>query len=196
MSKADYVAGLRAVEALLAAPGASLKRLYVEYRSANPRVTALSDAASAAGIEIHSANRARLSQLSGSNRHQGVVALVRRTSRLDEPDLRSLVEAKLTGDSEPGEPPLLLLLLDGVQDPHNLGACLRSADAAGVDAVVVPRHRAADLGTTVSKVAAGAAERLPFARVQSPGENAGVAAGLRGACGGHQRGGRDRDLRR
>ena len=162
---ADYVAGLRAVEALLAAPGVTLKRLYLEYRSANPRVTAVAEAARAAGIEIQSANRARLSQLSGSNRHQGVVALVRRTSRLDEPALRSMVEARLTDDSAADAPPLLLLVLDAVQDPHNLGACLRSADAAGVDAVIVPRHGAADLGTTVSKVAAGAAERLPFARV-------------------------------
>jgi len=62
---------------------------------------------------------------------------------------------------------LLLLLLDGIQDPHNLGACMRTADAAGVDAVVVPRHGAAGLGPTVSKVAAGAAEQLPFAPVAS-----------------------------
>ena len=62
---------------------------------------------------------------------------------------------------------LLLLLLDGLQDPHNLGACLRTADAAGVDAVVVPRHGAAGLGPTVSKVAAGGAEKLPFAPVAS-----------------------------
>ena len=61
--------------------------------------------------------------------------------------------------------PLLLLVLDGVQDPHNLGACMRTADAAGVDAVVVPRHGAASLGPTVSKVASGAAEQLPFATV-------------------------------
>ena len=91
--------------------------------------------------------------------------MVRRTSRLDEPALRSMVEARLTEAPADDATPLLLLLLDGVEDPHNLGACLRSADAAGVDAVVVPRHGAADLGTTVSKVAAGAAERLPFARV-------------------------------
>ena len=61
------------------------------------------------------------------------------------------------------------MLLDGIQDPHNLGACLRTADAAGVDAVVVPRHGAAGLGPTVSKVAAGAAEHLPFAAVANLG---------------------------
>jgi 23S rRNA (guanosine2251-2'-O)-methyltransferase len=63
----------------------------------------------------------------------------------------------------------LLLILDGIQDPHNLGACLRTADAAGVDAVIVPRHGAAGLGPTVSKVAAGAAESLPFVPVANIG---------------------------
>ena len=65
---------------------------------------------------------------------------------------------------------LLLLVLDGVQDPHNLGACMRTADAAGVDAVIVPRHGAAGLGPTVSKVAAGAAEQLPFVPVANLGK--------------------------
>jgi 23S rRNA (guanosine2251-2'-O)-methyltransferase len=98
-------------------------------------------------------------------RHQGIVAEVRRGTRLDEAGLRRLVESRLGS----GGRPLLLLVLDGIQDPHNLGACLRTADAAGVDAVVVPRHGAAGLGPTVSKVAAGAAESLPFATVANVG---------------------------
>lgn len=69
-----------------------------------------------------------------------------------------------------GETPPLLLMLDGVQDPHNLGACMRTADAAGVHAIIVPRRGAAGLGPTVSKVAAGAAESLPFAAVTNPGK--------------------------
>jgi len=73
-----------------------------------------------------------------------------------------MIENRLTAADNK---PVLLLVLDGVQDPHNLGACLRTADAAGVDAVVVPRHAAAGLSPTVSKVAAGAAEQLPFATV-------------------------------
>ncbi|MDX1480854.1 MAG: 23S rRNA (guanosine(2251)-2'-O)-methyltransferase RlmB, partial [Woeseiaceae bacterium] len=83
-----------------------------------------------------------------------------------EAGLRTLVEQRL---ELPGSRQLLLLILDGVQDPHNLGACLRTAEAAGVDAVVVPRHGAAGLGPAVSKVAAGAAEALPFARVPNLG---------------------------
>lgn len=165
MSKARYVTGLRAVEQLLAGDAAQVRRICVEYRSANPRVEALVAQAREKGIDVQEANRARLKQMSGEVRHQGVVAEVRRSTQLDEAGLRTLVESRL-GD---GGRPLLLLVLDGIQDPHNLGACLRTADAAGVDAVVVPRHGAAGLGPTVSKVAAGAAEFLPFAAVANVG---------------------------
>ncbi len=167
MSRARYVTGLRAVEQLLAGEGRQLKCLYAEYQSANPRVKAAIASAESKGVAVRSANRARLQQLSGEARHQGVVAEIRRSTTLDEAALRSLVEDRL-GDDE-GKP-LLLLLLDGIQDPHNLGACLRTADAAGADAVVVPRHGAAGLGPTVSKVAAGAAETLPFAAVANLGK--------------------------
>jgi len=161
MSKSHYVTGLRAVEQVLATDAPDVRRLYAEYQSANPRVEAIIKSARGHGIEIQSANRARLTQMGGAARHQGVIAEVRRSTSLDEAGLRTLVEARLTtADSKP----LLLLVLDGVQDPHNLGACMRTADAAGVDAVVVPRH-AAGLGPTVSKVATGAAEQLPFVTV-------------------------------
>ena len=166
MSRSHYVAGLRAVEQLLASRAAEVRRLIAEYRSPNPRVEAVIAAARARGVEVQSANRARLEQLSGESRHQGVVAEIRRSTQLDEAGLRDLVEKRLAGD---GADPLLVLLLDGIQDPHNLGACLRTADAAGVDAVVVPRHGAAGMGPTVSKVAAGAAELLPFAAVGNIG---------------------------
>lgn len=167
MSKSRYVTGLRAVEQLLSQPAAEITRLYAEYQSANPRVESIIAQANARGIEIQAANRARLQQISGEIRHQGVIAEIRRSKILDEGALRSLVEKKLT-DGE-GQP-LLLLVLDGIQDPHNLGACLRTADAAGVDAVIVPRHGAASLGPTVSKVAAGAAETMPFASVANIGK--------------------------
>lgn len=160
MSKAQYISGLRAVEQLMASDSAEIRQIYAEYQTANPRVEAIIKAARQAGVEIQPANRARLTQISGESRHQGVVAEVRRSTVMDESGLRTLVEARL----EAGED-LLLLVLDGVQDPHNLGACMRTADAAGVDAVIVPRHSAAGLGPTVSKVAAGAAEQLTFVPV-------------------------------
>jgi 23S rRNA (guanosine2251-2'-O)-methyltransferase len=101
-----------------------------------------------------------------SGRHQGVVAEAldtpvagdtNQSNLWQEQDLLRLVDNK--------EGPLLLLVLDGVTDPHNLGACLRSADAAGVDAVVVPKDKSADLTPIVRKVACGAAEVVPFVRV-------------------------------
>ena len=165
MSKARYVTGLRAVEQLLSQRPAEIQKLFVEYRTVNPRLEAIVAKASDLGIEIQSANRARLTQLSGESRHQGVVADIRRSHTLDEAQLRGIVETALQAGRAP-----LLLVLDGVQDPHNLGACLRTADAAGVDAVIVPRHGAAGLGPTVSKVAAGAAEAVPFAAVANVGK--------------------------
>jgi 23S rRNA (guanosine2251-2'-O)-methyltransferase len=164
MSKARYVTGLRAVEQLLTQRSAEILKIYAEYQTANPRLEAVIALANDRGIEIQSANRARLQQISGETRHQGVVAEIRRSQTMDEAALRDLVEKALTGDKT-----LLLLVLDGVQDPHNLGACLRTADAAGADAVIVPRHGAAGLGPTVSKVAAGAAESVPFAAVANIG---------------------------
>ena len=165
MSRSHYITGLRAVEQLLASDAAQIRRIYAEYQTANPRVEAIIQAARQGGIEIQPANRARLSQISGESRHQGVVAEVRRSTVLDEAGLRTLVESRLQEGKS-----LLLLVLDGVQDPHNLGACMRTADAAGVDAVIVPRHGAAGLGPTVSKVAAGAAEQLPFVPVANLGK--------------------------
>jgi len=166
VSKSRYITGLRAVEQLLSGDAAEIRQIYAEYQTANPRVQDVIAAARKAGIEVQPANRARLTQISGESRHQGVVAEVRRSTVLDEGSLRTLVEERL---QEPDAEPLLLLMLDGVQDPHNLGACLRTADAAGVDAVIVPRHGAAGLGPTVSKVAAGAAETVPFVPVANLG---------------------------
>lgn len=165
MSKARYVTGLRAVEQLLSQRAAEILKLYAEYQTANPRLEAVIAQANDRGVEIQSANRARLQQISGETRHQGVVAEIRRSQTMDEAGLRDLVEQGLADDRI-----LTLLVLDGIQDPHNLGACLRTADAAGVDAVVVPRHGAAGLGPTVSKVAAGAAESVPFAAVANTGK--------------------------
>jgi 23S rRNA (guanosine2251-2'-O)-methyltransferase len=166
MTKSRYITGLRAVEQLLASSDASVRRIYAEYKTANPRVAAIIDRANARGIEVQPANRGRLRQISGEARHQGVVAEILRDTQLDEAGLRSLVEDRLQALSERK---LLLLVLDGVEDPHNLGACMRTANAAGADAIVVPRHGAAGLGPAVSKVAAGAAEHLPFAAVGNIG---------------------------
>jgi 23S rRNA (guanosine2251-2'-O)-methyltransferase len=100
---------------------------------------------------------AQLDKLAAGERHQGVVAELLPRAGDPETQLEEALEA--AGDAP------LLLVLDGVQDPHNLGACLRSADAAGVAAVLVPRDRAAGLTPVVRKVAAGAAETVPLVAV-------------------------------
>lgn len=166
MSKSRYVTGLRAVEQILGGGAESIRQIYAEYQTANPRVQAVIAEARQQGIEIQAANRARLTQISGESRHQGIVAEIRRSTVLDEAGLRTLIEERLQATPDAS---VLLLVLDGIQDPHNLGACMRTADAAGVDAIVVPRHGAAGLGPTVSKVAAGAAEQIPFVPVANLG---------------------------
>ncbi|MDG2107049.1 MAG: 23S rRNA (guanosine(2251)-2'-O)-methyltransferase RlmB [Woeseiaceae bacterium] len=162
MSKSHYVTGLRAVEQLLSTDLKGIHCIYTESRTTNLRIEAIIKLADEKGIETQLTNRMRLSQMSGEARHQGVMAEIRRNKLLDEAGLRTMVEQRLmTTDNQS----LLLLMLDGIQDPHNLGACMRTADAAGVDAIIAPRHAAAGLSPTVSKVASGAAEQIPFVTV-------------------------------
>ena len=123
---------------------------------ARMRVRATSSTrAEAAGVAVHVAEAARLDALAGHGRHQGVVAIV--DDALPHVTLDDVLDA-------PAEPPLLLLL-DGVTDPHNLGACLRSADAFGAHAVVVPKDRAVGVNATVAKAASGAADTVPVIAV-------------------------------
>jgi 23S rRNA (guanosine2251-2'-O)-methyltransferase len=109
------------------------------------------------GVTIHRVSAPDLQRLAGGLRHQGVVARASLPAARDESLLRSLLE-------RPAAMPLLLVL-DSVQDPHNLGACLRTAEAAGAQAVVAPRDRAVGLTSTVCKVASGAASTLPYIQV-------------------------------
>ena len=108
------------------------------------------------GISVQKASRDSLEKLAGLPFHQGVVAAVRPHPTLNEKDLDTLLQA----DSKP-----LLLALDQVTDPHNLGACIRTAAAMGVAAVIVPRDRSASLTPTARKVAAGGAEKVKFIQV-------------------------------
>ena len=108
------------------------------------------------GRKIHQADSERLRQLAGHDRHQGVVAFAEPASLAR--NVAELLDS--LGDKKP-----LILILDGVTDPHNLGACVRVADGAGADAIIVPKDRSAQLNSTVSKVASGAAETMPFVAV-------------------------------
>ena len=153
----EKVFGIHAVDALLRRQPQSIQRLYIQAGRRDKRIAGLTDLAANQGVALETVARADLDQMV-SGRHQGVVAEVVRSER--EWD-----ESALWQHLDSLERPPLLLVLDGVTDPHNLGACLRSADAAGVDAVIVPRDKSADLNPTVRKVACGAAETMPFLRV-------------------------------
>jgi 23S rRNA (guanosine2251-2'-O)-methyltransferase len=123
------------------------------------RLQELRELAARAGVATDVADAAQLDRLADGERHQGVVATL--APRTGDPE--TLLEEALESVADGTAP--LLLVLDGVTDPHNLGACLRSADGAGVAAVIAPRDRAAGLTPVARKVAAGAAESVPFVAV-------------------------------
>ena len=153
----QFLYGWHAVEAMLQRSPERVLELWLREDRADRRGEALRRLAEAAQLRIQDVSGAQLDKLAGEVAHQGVLARVRPQAAWDESRLLDLIEGL-------SRPPLLLVL-DGITDPHNLGACLRSADAAGVDAVIAPRDRAAKLDGAARKVAAGAAEFLPFAAV-------------------------------
>ena len=157
MTSQHLVWGLHAVrETLLRAPERVLE-LWVLGGRADDRMEAILSLAREQGIAIQAVRRETLDGMAQGGAHQGVVARLAPAAAMDENDLDTLLD-RLAG-------PPLLLVLDGVQDPHNVGACLRTADAAGVHAVIVPRDRAAGLTPAARKSAAGAAETVPLIRV-------------------------------
>lgn len=152
--------GIHAVRALLTRHPDRIRRLWLGFADGGhrARLEELRALAEAAATAIHVTDDAELDRLVDGERHQGVVAEIVPRAGDPETQLEEAIEAL-------GDTPALLLVLDGVTDPHNLGACLRSADAAGVAAVIVPRDRAAGLTPVVRKVAAGAADSVPLIAV-------------------------------
>ena len=155
MSNARYLIGFHAVTARLRQQPTSVEAIYVASGRSDRRERELIDRAGLAGVAIHAVDDKRLDAMAGSDRHQGVVALVE--AGVPQQTLEEVLEAVV-------EPPLLLVL-DGVTDPHNLGACLRSADAFAAHAVIVPKDRAVGVNATVAKAASGAADTVPVISV-------------------------------
>jgi 23S rRNA (guanosine2251-2'-O)-methyltransferase len=155
MKAARHVYGLHAVAGLVANRPASIATLVVAEGTVERRLEGLLEQAAAARIPITRLPRAELDRLLPDTRHQNVLATLR--EGMPERGGREL-PAFLAALDEPA----FLLVLDGVQDPHNLGACLRTADAAGVHAVILPRDRAAGITPVVHKVASGAVESVPL----------------------------------
>jgi 23S rRNA (guanosine2251-2'-O)-methyltransferase len=150
----ELLYGIHSVESALNHDPTNILELYFESDSQNARIKELSDRARDLGLKPHARPRDALDRMTGGARHQGAVARYRAPPPRAESDLSEVIE-KAGRDA-------LLLVLDGITDPHNLGACLRSAEAAGVTAVVVPKDKAAGITPTVRRAASGAADRVAF----------------------------------
>jgi 23S rRNA (guanosine2251-2'-O)-methyltransferase len=160
-----YIYGIHAVDSLLRQNPKSVQRLWVAQGREDRRISALMELAQNQGVPTAREARKLLDD-KVKGKHQGVIAeTLDDPLQGDVPERNLWAEADLLRAIDEGEGPVLILVLDGVTDPHNLGACMRSAEAAGVTAVVVPKDRAADLNPTARKVACGAAEIVPFVRV-------------------------------
>lgn len=161
MAKHEYYYGVHAVESLLELEPERVLTLFVLKGRDDQRLQKIFQLAEPFGISIQKASRDSLEKLAGLPFHQGIVAAVRPHPLLNEQDLEQLVERT---------PDVFLLALDQVTDPHNLGACIRTAAAMGIHAVIVPRDRSASLTPTARKVAAGGAEKVKFIQVTNLGK--------------------------
>ena len=155
MSSPKVLFGFHAVGVRLKTAPASVIEVYADPSRRDARMKQFLNRAAETGVRVIEADAARLTKLAGSAGHQGVAARVQALE-----GVRTLDEL-LDDLAEQGTVPLLLVL-DGVTDPHNLGACLRVADGAGAHAVIAPKDHAAGINATVSKVASGAAETVPY----------------------------------
>ena len=166
--RTEVVYGLHAVRALLTRHPERVARVWLQHGRHDAKADEIERLARAAGRAVERIDARQLQARLGEAVHQGVVAEVAPLAAWSEEQLLDAV-------AQAAQP--LLLALDGVQDPHNLGACLRTADACGVLAVIVPRDRAAPLNATARKVAAGAAETTPVATVTNLARTLGLLKG-------------------
>jgi 23S rRNA (guanosine2251-2'-O)-methyltransferase len=154
----EFAAGFHAVLSALEHNPQGIDRLWIDKARNDARMGKVIADADKAGVKVQRVPKARLDAMAnGGVHHQGVLARLQVVELLGEAELYSLLDAL--------ESPPLLLVLDGIQDPHNLGACLRSAAAAGVDAVIIPKDRSAPVNATTRRAASGATESLPIVEV-------------------------------
>ena len=158
MAEARILFGFHAVLSRMRQHGTSIQEILIDQDRVDARMRDLLEMAKAQNVRVIQVERHRLDGFIGAHgRHQGVIARVVETP-MPYKDIHDILESDLD------EPPFFLVL-DGVQDPHNLGACLRVADAMGVHAIIAPKDRSVGLNGTVRKVASGAAETVPFIAV-------------------------------
>ncbi|MEZ0469804.1 23S rRNA (guanosine(2251)-2'-O)-methyltransferase RlmB [Luteimonas salinilitoris] len=154
-----WIAGINAVSAAIEHDAEHVREVLLEAGGKNPRLSAIEVEARRKDIDVRRVAQQALDGVAGGLRHQGAAARYAAVKTWDERELPALVEAA-AGRA-------LVLVLDGVQDPHNLGACLRSAAAAGVTAVVIPKDKAVQVNATVRKTSAGAADTVPVVRASN-----------------------------
>lgn len=157
MADNQLIAGLHAVRTALKHGAGSIVEVWVDEQRRDGRMKEIIKLVKDTGVTLHKVDKKTIEKLVPDTNNQGVAARTRVIGALGEKALYDLLDAL--------DRPPFLLVLDGVQDPHNLGACLRSADAAGIDAVITPRDRSAGLTPTACKIACGAAESMPFVQV-------------------------------
>lgn len=153
----QYIYGVHAVSALLANPRRTIHKLFINQDRLDKRALDILEKAKQLQLEVEKLTTQQMNQRFAEFAHQGVVASAKALPDYAEADLVSLLETS--------KKPALILILDGITDPHNLGACLRTADATGVDFVMIPKDKSAHITPVVSKVACGAAESIPLVKV-------------------------------
>lgn len=149
--------GLHAVQSALEYSPEKITKAWIDLYRQDRRLKRIIDELAAAGVETQKTERIKLESLAGGNNHQGIVVEIEMPSEKSEDDLKKAVQ-------ELEETPFFLAL-DHIQDPHNLGACLRTADAAGVQGIIITKDQATGITPAVCKVACGAAEKIPVYRV-------------------------------
>ncbi|MCH2088267.1 MAG: 23S rRNA (guanosine(2251)-2'-O)-methyltransferase RlmB [Pseudoalteromonas sp.] len=152
----ELIFGFHSVEAILAKEPERFLEIYALKGREDKRLNPVIDQARKFGISVQFMQRKALDNKADGEQHQGIIANVKAARMYNEKDLDEIIAREETP---------FLLVLDGITDPHNLGACLRSADAAGVHAIIVPKDKSAKLNGTARKVACGAAETVPLVQV-------------------------------
>lgn len=153
----QYIFGQHAVAAILGKQPERIIQFYVQNGRRDRQTEQLLAEAKKQHVGVQFVERSELDKLSDNGNHQGVAVFCQKMRAYSEADIKTLIEAS---DSPPA-----ILILDGVQDPHNLGACFRSADAAGITMIIAPKDKAVGITPVVAKVACGAVEHVPFIQV-------------------------------
>lgn len=160
MAQSELIYGIHPIHAVLTNEPERLLEIMVAKGRNDDRINEVINLARKQGVAVQFVHRKTLDEKTQNSQHQGILAKVKPAKALNEDFLTNLLSEKAGTDK-----PLLLLLLDSVTDPHNLGACLRNADAAGADAIIAPKDKAVGITPVVSKVAVGAAQTVPLVQV-------------------------------